>query len=45
MRIFEAPRGFVEISEKLGVAHFAEEKVFPKLFNPLKPLTYFFFHM
>jgi elongator complex protein 2 len=28
MRIFDAPRGFVELSEKLGVAHFAEEKVF-----------------
>lgn len=28
MRIFDAPRGFVELSEKLGVAHFAKEKVF-----------------
>ena len=28
MRIFDAPRGFVELSERLGVAHFAEEKVF-----------------
>ena len=28
MRIFDAPRGFVELSEKLSVAHFAEEKVF-----------------
>jgi elongator complex protein 2 len=27
MRIFDAPRGFVELGEKLGVAHFAEEKV------------------
>ena len=27
MRIFDAPRGFVELSEKLGVAHFAENNV------------------
>jgi len=27
MRIFDAPRGFVELSQKLGVAHFAEEKL------------------
>ena len=28
IRIFDAPRGFVELSEKLGVARFEEEKVF-----------------
>ncbi|KAF8165405.1 WD40 repeat-like protein [Crassisporium funariophilum] len=26
IRVFEAPRGFVELAEKLGVAHFAEEE-------------------
>jgi hypothetical protein len=28
MRIFDAPRSFVELSEKLGVAHFSKEQVF-----------------
>ena len=28
MRIFDAPRVFVELSKKLGVAHFSEAKVF-----------------
>ena len=42
MRIFDAPRGFVELSEKLGVAHFAEEKVF-KPSNSLKLPNVFFF--
>jgi hypothetical protein len=28
MRIFDAPRGFIELSKRLGVAQFAEEKVF-----------------
>lgn len=38
VRVFEAPRGFVELAEKLGVAKFNEEEVSSSLKRPAEPL-------
>ena len=44
MRIFDAPRRFVELSTGLGVAQFAEEKVF-EFFNALKQTSNLYLHI